>query len=40
MVLQNRLIGALVREGVLAERTGHARNRRFAYQRYIDLFAD
>ena len=36
----NRLIGALVREGVLAERTGHARNRRFAYQRYIDLFAD
>ncbi len=36
----NRLIGALVREGVLTERTGHARNRRFAYQRYIDLFAD
>ncbi len=36
----NRLVGALVREGVLAERTGHARNRRFAYQRYIDLFAD
>lgn len=36
----NRLIGALVREGVLAERTGHTRNRRFAYQRYIDLFAD
>lgn len=36
----NRLIGALVREGVVAERTGHTRNRRFAYQRYIDLFAD
>ena len=36
----NRLVGTLVREGVLEERTGHARNRRFAYQRYIDLFAD
>ncbi len=36
----NRVVGTLVREGVLEERTGHARNRRFAYQRYIDLFAD
>ena len=36
----NRLIDAMVREDVLIELTGNTRNRRFAYQRHIDLFAD
>ena len=36
----NRLIDRMVDCGVLRELTGHRRNRRFAYQRYIDLFAD
>ena len=38
--LANRLIDRMVDCGVLRELTGHRRNRRFAYQRYIDLFAD
>ena len=36
----NRLIDRMVDCGVLRELTGHRRNRRFAYQCYIDLFAD
>ena len=36
----NRLIDRMVDCGVLHELTGHRRNRRFAYQRYIDLFTD
>ncbi|MDE0460551.1 MAG: hypothetical protein OXI15_24970 [Chromatiales bacterium] len=36
----NRLIDRMVDCGVLRELTGHRRNRRFAHQRYIDLFAD
>ena len=36
----NRLVERMVERGVLVEITGHARNRRFAYQRYIALFDD
>lgn len=36
----NRLVDRMVERGVLVEVTGHARNRRFAYQRYIALFDD
>lgn len=36
----NRLIDRMVDCGVLRELTRHRRNRRFAHQRYIDLFAD
>ena len=36
----NRLIDRMVERGVLVEVTGHARNRRFAYHRYIELFDD
>lgn len=36
----NRLIDRLVERGVLVEVTGQARNRRFAYHRYIELFDD
>ena len=36
----NRLIDAFVREGVLEEITGNTRNRRFAFQPYIELFTD
>ena len=36
----NRLIDRLVERGVLVEVTGNARNRRFAYHRYIELFDD
>jgi len=34
----NSLVSRLVEVGVLGEMTGHARNRRFRYQAYIDLF--
>jgi Fic family protein len=33
----NELVGKLVETGILVEFTGQARNRRFRYQRYIDL---
>ena len=36
----NRLIGRMVGCSVLQELTGYRRNRWFAYQRYIVLFAD
>jgi Fic family protein len=36
----NQLVARLVGLGVLSEATGNARNRRFAYQSYIDLFGD
>ena len=36
----NQLVGRLVESGILHEITGHSRNRRFAYQSYIDLFQD
>ena len=39
-VAANRLVERMVERGVLVEITGHARNRRFAYQRYIALFDD
>lgn len=34
----NNLAARLVEIGVLAEMTGYRRNRRFVYQRYVDLF--
>ena len=34
----NNLVARLVEVGVLVEMTGYRRNRRFAYQRYLDLF--
>jgi Fic family protein len=34
----NSLVSRLVEIGVLSEMTGHARNRRFRYEAYIDLF--
>ena len=36
----NQLVERMVRLGVLAEITGQARNRRFGYTQYIDLFQD
>lgn len=36
----NALVSRLVEVGVLSEITGYARNRRFRYAPYIDLFAD
>jgi Fic family protein len=36
----NGLVARLVQIGILAEMTGHARNRRFRYGPYIALFAD
>ena len=34
----NQLVSRLVSSGILREVTGRSRNRRFAYQQYIDLF--
>ena len=34
----NQLVSRMVASGVLVEITGQARNRVFAYQRYMDLF--
>ncbi len=34
----NNLVARLVEIGVLTEMTGYRRNRRFVYQRYVDLF--
>jgi len=36
----NVLVDRLVREGILVEITGHARNRRFRYDAYVRLFTD
>ena len=36
----NELVGRFVASGILNEFTGQARNRRFMYQSYIDLFRD
>ena len=36
----NDLVARLVRHGILHEFTGQARNRRFMYKSYIDLFHD
>ncbi|MDH3474463.1 MAG: winged helix-turn-helix transcriptional regulator, partial [Rhodospirillales bacterium] len=36
----NNLVRRLVEAGILEEITGYARNRRFRYRAYIDLFAD
>lgn len=36
----NELVSRLVRDDILAEITGHSRNRRFMYREYIDLFRD
>lgn len=36
----NTLVGNFVANGILIEITGQARNRRFLYQSYIDLFRD
>jgi Fic family protein len=35
----NQLVGKLVDVGILSEFTGQARNRRFRYRKYIDLFS-
>ncbi len=34
----NKLVANLVAQGILQEFTGHARNRRFRYAGYIELF--
>lgn len=36
----NQLVKRIVEHGILHETTGQARNRRFIYQQYIDLFED
>jgi Fic family protein len=36
----NNLVGRLVELGILAEITGNARNRRFRYHPYVQLFAE
>lgn len=36
----NSLVARLVQLGILAEMTGYARNRRFRYQPYVELFSD
>ena len=36
----NKLVGRLADLGMLAEITGHARNRRFRYEPYVRLFSD
>jgi Fic family protein len=36
----NDLVGRLENEGILEEITGQARNRRFMYRQYLDLFRD
>jgi Fic family protein len=36
----NQLVAKLVDSGILAEFTGQARNRRFIYQKYIELFGE
>ena len=36
----NELVGSFVQMGILEEVTGKRRNRRFRYQRYLELFAD
>lgn len=36
----NKLVNRFVQLGLLREMTGRKRDRRFAYQQYLDLFAD
>jgi len=36
----NQLVERLTEAGILAEVTGHARNRRFRYDPYVRLFAE
>lgn len=36
----NQLIAKMAEQGILSEITGQSRNRRFRYQRYIDLFSE
>lgn len=36
----NELVGKFVKSGILNEVTGQARNRKFMYQKYINLFSD
>jgi predicted transcriptional regulator len=36
----NTLVSRLVQAGVLSEITGHARNRRFQYAPYIEIFTN
>jgi len=36
----NPVVRQLVEHGILTESTGQARNRRFAYQSYINLFSE
>jgi Fic family protein len=36
----NGILGRLVKLGLVAEMTGHRRNRRFAYRRYLRLFGE
>ncbi len=36
----NDLVSRLVDLGILVEMTGHSRNRRFCYDKYVDLFHD
>jgi Fic family protein len=36
----NNLVARLVDVGVLSEMTGYRRNRRFAYQKYLDMFEE
>ena len=36
----NQLVGKLVDSGILAEVTGQVRNRKFLYQKYIELFGE
>ena len=36
----NNLVARLVELGILREFTGYARNRRFIYGEYVDLFTD
>ena len=39
-VAANMLVARMVERGLLREYTGQARNRRFMYQSYVDLFHD
>ena len=36
----NQLVARMAEQGILRELTGQARNRRFRYQEYIDLFTE